>query len=360
MAKKAPPTLADRIYEATHRGDIPWMHQPLLLRQKLFQAKRFVMDERMSAFMADLATAAFIPKNLQTKVLADGRSSWLARPGSYKLAEQMRIGARLPHAVTWVEYNLFAERCRYHQLIKSALAPSRDEVPMLEGWLFEQHPTDDTTFRASLFNSSDKDGSVFMFPFTYQWTTGDIGFENDSEGRISEVALGLPGYRTNRVGATWSPYVTYDMRRGKEEKIFDELFNEWGGTLRRMWAFLSTINDIPVLAREIKASRGFMARGSYKRFLDHKTITLTVPIERELRTLARSIVAMARRRAHQVRGHWRVDWRQPPSKLCDHEWSTDNLCKICKGHRLWIHEYERGDPSLGVVMTDYKVEHPNR
>jgi hypothetical protein len=47
---------------------------------------------------------------------------------------------------------------------------------------------------------------------------------------------------------------------------------------------------------------------------------------------------VARRRAHQVRGHWRRDWR--------HE-----------GQRIWIKEHQRGDASLGFVTHDYHVEH---
>ena len=55
------------------------------------------------------------------------------------------------------------------------------------------------------------------------------------------------------------------------------------------------------------------------------------------KALARKAVTMMRRRAHQVRGHWRDDWRHP-------------------GQKIWVKEHQRGDASLGFVLHDYTVE----
>jgi hypothetical protein len=59
---------------------------------------------------------------------------------------------------------------------------------------------------------------------------------------------------------------------------------------------------------------------------------------------------------HEVRGHWRNDWRNPPSKHCNpHIWKTvdDNadliVCKLCHGRRFYIHKHKRGDASLSYV-----------
>jgi len=80
--------------------------------------------------------------------------------------------------------------------------------------------------------------------------------------------------------------------------------------------------------------------GRYRKFLSHGVITLNVPQHVSLRKVAqRALVSL--RRAHMVRGHWRDDWHLP------------------KGNKaLWIREHQRGDASLGFVMHDYKVEHP--
>ena len=68
-------------------------------------------------------------------------------------------------------------------------------------------------------------------------------------------------------------------------------------------------------------------------------ITLTVPAKR-YETVAKRAIAIARRRGHQVRGHWRKDHWHP-------------------GERIWIREHVRGDTSLGFVMHDYAVTHEN-
>jgi len=112
------------------------------------------------------------------------------------------------------------------------------------------------------------------------------------------------------------------------------------GRAGMMWVFLSTFNKVPIFAEtEIKRSHGFVARGGYHRFLDHKILTINIP-ETKARTVVRSVVALIRRRAHVVRGHWRDDWRMP------------------KGNKtLWIAEHQRGDASMGFVTHDYSVEH---
>jgi len=65
--------------------------------------------------------------------------------------------------------------------------------------------------------------------------------------------------------------------------------------------------------------------------------------------------AVLRRRAHQVRGHWRRDWRKPLLAGCEHVWNEEIFCTLCGGHKLWIDEHQRGDASLGFVMHDYEV-----
>jgi len=112
-----------------------------------------------------------------------------------------------------------------------------------------------------------------------------------------------------------------------------------GQELRKALTLLAAINDVPIGVRHVEPSRGFIAQGRYRKFLDHNVITVTLPKGRDPQKVARQIIAKARRRAHQVRGHWRRDWR--------HE-----------GLRIWIKEHQRGDASLGFVTHDYRVEHP--
>jgi hypothetical protein len=95
--------------------------------------------------------------------------------------------------------------------------------------------------------------------------------------------------------------------------------------------------------------------------VDHKIIHLHIPEKRYKRVAAQAI-AIARRRAHPVRAHFRIDRHKPPSPLCDHEWGPADehrhlTCNVCHGRKLYIHEHMRGDASLGIVTHDYVVEH---
>jgi hypothetical protein len=66
---------------------------------------------------------------------------------------------------------------------------------------------------------------------------------------------------------------------------------------------------------------------------------------------------IVRRRAHQVRGHWRKDYRHPLLPGCVHVFDDNMTCKLCSGHKLWIAEHQRGDASLGFVTHDYEIHH---
>src|SRR5437016_4201742 len=59
------------------------------LRRAMFQAHKFVLDDDMSAFMADLATIPF-------------NATHERRPDIFNA---IRHGSRLPYPVTWIEYN---------------------------------------------------------------------------------------------------------------------------------------------------------------------------------------------------------------------------------------------------------------
>lgn len=362
MKKGSEPTLADRVYRATYdlppkRGPAAWWTERNKVRQFLFDARRFVLDDAMSSFLSDLSTAAFMQRT--TKIVhrvnpktGNSTNTLLQMRGAaaHKLIEQLRIGSRLPHKATWVEYNAKKWFVRDNELM-GYHATEADIEHMTEGWLLRRHSL---WHAASLFTNHG-DNEILLFPWTYVWQVDDSLFPVGS-GAWSTTAFctGIDGYDNKRILAypsEWCPKIHHE-----EDGMLDALAGQTG-VMRRIFAFLATVNDIPVLTREVRASKGFIGRGGYHRFLDHQTIRLVVPIKKDLRRLARHVVAAARRRLHMVRGHWRKDWRHPPNPLCEHEWMDDGACKHCKGHRLWIAEHERGDASLGVMMTDYSVEH---
>jgi hypothetical protein len=349
------PTLIDRIYAGTFEKETGEGPSRVSTRQMLYQARRFSLDDGMSSFLTDLSTTAFMGRLWEHRLAA---------------VEAMRVGARAPFPLTWVEYNLKATIARMRDVYpftsftgKVAFNPA--EVPEREGWLIQQHPKIETAFQAFIYTYDREAGikgfDCWRFPWSYCWTTVDsplpyaqalTSWHDDCY--VSPVITGVAGYNTNHAGVILDPHV--HGQKGIEHSL--ALMREWAGALRRMWAFLSTLADLPVRETVVTQSRGFFRRGNYRKFLDHKTITLTVPAT-EHRKVARRVVLMARRRAHHVRGHWRLDWRFPGAPGCAHLFRIDGTC-ACGAKRMWITSHERGDASLGYVTHDYKITHPEK
>jgi hypothetical protein len=337
---KPAPTLFDQIYRATFnysakRRGISFVDHPDRLRQHLRDARKFVLDDKMSSFLVDLSSAAFLDKKRPSKF-------------TYRLVDQMRVLARLPHKLTWVEYNFAIAQQRAHEF--GLMSPFDNPADIkartgCQGWLLNQHPANETLFRIHIFESVPLWGGLLTPPFAFAWQTDDApsAWSQPSLDKTiasqSEMCVGVVGYRNDRCGIVKPEYCDDpEPHNDQQAEVYREFLRLHSSALRRVWALLATVNDIPVEARSVIQSKGFVARGQYHRFLDHKIITLRVPDKADLKKLARDVVAISRRRAHQVRGHWRKDHWRP-------------------GERIWVHEHQRGDASLGFVMHDYVVEH---
>jgi len=356
-AMKPAPTLIDHFYRQSFgRETVVGWKSNARMRESLTAARRFVLDSAMSAFMADLAVASFSFSKTNFGSLAS------------KLSEQLRVSARAPHKAIWIEYDHLSFQNRSNDL-RGLSPPDPKEIPQREGWLIEQHPQVETAFIMHLFSWAEDD-VFYTFPVAYAWTTDDsplpwntivdqrMATDDDNVvAFLSELIVGVPGYQTTRVGIVRSPLII-DAHPEIHDPIKD-LVIEWAGTIRRTWALLATINDIPLEKKFTVAAKGFISRGQYRKFLNHSTLTLAIPGRADPRKVARNLVALARRRAHQVRGHWRLDYRHPGDPLCQHQWNVEQRC-ACGAHRSWVHEHQRGDASVGFVTHSYAVTHKDQ
>jgi hypothetical protein len=353
--KKAGPTLADTLYRLSFRNQPNWgWTTNSMWRDALRRAKKFVLDDEMSTFLGELGTQAFLRPNMSQKA-------------RFKTIEHLRMGARLPSEITWIEYNLRACQVRSNELMGTPIVDPL-QMPEREGWLLVRHPGVETAFLAHVVSHDGQvdhgDGfDTWTFPVAMAWTADmdsvipwrSIPFDTEKGAMPSEVSTGLMGYKTDRAGFVFSPMLVTP----NAPKVVSNLMQEWSGVQRRMWALLSTINDIPVTATTVRQSKGFVAKGSYRKFMDHTTLTLTVP-QKQYTKVIRKALAIAHRRGGSVREHWRLDWRRPLSVLCEHEWGADEkhmFCNLCKGRKIWVHEHTRGDVTRGYVTHDFTVTH---
>ena len=230
------------------------------------------------------------------------------------------------------------------------------------GWLMYQHPKIETAFAAEYFVGVPAaalitDG-VIRYPLSIVWCTDDTPLpwthlvKYDDEAMIASIAAERGIARKDVILDSASAFVTgvrgYDRSNvglrhlgiPRDPEMSETVFTNLSGRARMMWAFLSIFNKVPILGeRRVVPSKGYMAGRGYRKFFEHKVITVNIPEKAALRKVARDALSVIRRRAHLVRGHWRDDWHLP------------------RGNKsLWIGEHSRGDASLGYVLHDYNVE----
>lgn len=324
-------------------------------------ARKFVLDEEMSAFVADLSYAVF-PKGRDDRIK--------------DIVESSRASSRLPFPTTWIELDMIARTKRsreYGAYIAGYRGPHRI------GWLMMRHPHNEHAFMACHCGSqsidiTDRNKMLAIpnaAPYCYVWVTDDspipwntVDFSESGadKDRIAQFLVGHASYSTfgKRIGLAHSPFSNKQLRDlMSTAEAQSTTLREQAGDVRALWAFLSALNDIPVLKTVVRPQNGQMAGGNYRKFVEHTVISLVIPTKVSYRTFAKRIARAARRRAHPVRGHWRKDWRIMPAALCDHLWIDEGdhgVCTVCKGRRHWITEHQRGDASLGFVLHDYAVK----
>lgn len=318
------------------------------LRQSLLTAKRFVLDDEMSSFLADLSITPFIAN--------------LARRA--EVMDVLRHNARLPHPKIWIELNGRAFRARLLELSQDYQNTDHSvqphEVPKVWGYLLEEYPDRPTIIVMREF--VDLDGEIATLPMEWCYSVADEPLPWPNPDTLSgALGTGILSYIC--------PYTAMRFERGIPNRhkvvcnvgsksfITHKLAVETGGALRYVLAFLSTFNDLPVKREVVHPTKSFLARGTFHKFLEHTVVKLNVPQCVERTHLARRLVVAVRKRAHQVRGHWRV--LSMPEESCEHIWAIldekHQQCSICHIRRVWIINHQRGDEKLGFVTHDYNV-----
>lgn len=359
-----PETLFDSLYKASFRNKPidGWVNNAAL-RDALTKANRFVLTDDMSTMLGHLSIEAFI-----APVYSDENRR-------FRQIEAFRTGARLPFETVWIEYSL-----RHCQRIVNSYMQGRQvsvedlarrTVPAREGWLLQRHPQLENAVIAHIVSHSpdlaDENGDdTWTFPVAYAWTTDmdtvlpwrSVPYDKRKEDlSLSAAAVGIHNYDTGRVSVVDAPLFDFKPQSRQQAGAVGSLIEEWTGVVRRMMAFLSTINDVPTVTTRVRPSRGFFAKGRIRPFLAHTTIHLTIPAKR-YSTFAKKAVHMAHRRGGPVKGHWRDDFRRPYQTLCNHAYDADEghrWCTLCNGRQIWIRDHVRGDAAEGFVTHDYAV-----
>lgn len=344
---KETPTLIDAAIRASLKSDGVFPS----LRPALLNARKFYLDESMSAYLSEISHRSFQDRPVTDMAILDN----------------VRHQARLPFKTVWIEYDGIAykkytkEHWPNTYLQTGTLTEGDDAIPRI-GWLLQQHPTLETAFKAStICLVHDK---TFMLPYTLTWRTEDgpppwPTFDLPVKNSHSELATGVAGYNSESVRYIYEyPKTTHSDAAIKTSIV------EFVGEIRRIWCLLATLNDVPIISTVVTPAKGYFARGQYRKFVEHTVLTLKVPAKRSIAWVAKRALTNMKRRAHPVRGHWRL-YHRGEAVLCApsaHVWaagvegSNQIKCTNCPAWKTWIPDHQRGDASQAIVTHDYSVQ----
>lgn len=320
--------------------------KPLLYKRSggfasdLAQARKFSLDAEASCFCLDVAESA----------------------NTDALRMELRKLAKLPYPHCWIEYDAFARNnyaCDLNKLPRSEMVDSPKRI----GYILHEGKDGILAATECFSHCFDRNQRIVDSPnmhyISMLWTTEEgvkmpvkgigtsssdpVWWHPQSKRVIRGMEEGLRDVEglsnESYISVVFNPY--YDPKFSLEA-LHQETFGpeQHRGSLKFLWAILATINQVPVGMTEFRPSKGQMVAGSYKRFMEHKVVSITIPAKRF--NTVKKLVSHAKRRAHQVRGHW----RKPRKDSKNPEAAT-----------LWIASHQRGDASIGFVTHDYEVKH---
>lgn len=303
----------------------------------VFEAARsFSLDKAMSEFLSHLTYAAFPDRFFGDAGMA------ASDPYSRRRVDELRKLSRLPYPTTWIEYDMVAfceesQKRYFHEMVAGGEGGSDGRM----GLLIETIGADQ--FRMTCHFSDGEPTNI-----SYEWSVSDSGLAPSpcdcefarGDADLSLHCFGIPLERYPFVKIVNNGlFVTHKDLHERMVHIVQEVLYLNRGILLRVFSLLATLNDIPVSTKRVSLSKGFIARGKYRRYLDHQLVTIEIPKRRDARRLAKAIVSIARRRGHDVRGHFR---------------------EVKPGLKKWIAAHVRGDASLGWVTHSYAVEHAQK
>ena len=243
---KPAPTLMDEVYRASLRNKVvPGWNDNAKIRHAIERARRFVVDDSMALFMAELANVAFLNAHTAgTAVSPNIKSARAGNPLSHRIADSLRVQARLPYDAIWIEYPLRVYQRRANE-IRGTVMPDPKEVPTREGWLIQQHPNIDTAYIMHIFTQSDVADEygfdMWTFPLSLGgcaddsplpwWNSVDLSNQGWSP---SSVLVGIRDYNRNNVNMVRSPLIN-DPRDPRYIDRYTSLLREWMGVVRRVW-----------------------------------------------------------------------------------------------------------------------------
>ena len=190
-------------------------------------------------------------------------------------------------------------------------------------------------------------------------------------GEVHHGMVSAPAWLGSRLAVTIEPwwwaalakYATPERRAVLYEPFMIQL-SEDKGVMRWLITMLAAINGLPKAVKPANVRTSKHTVGMYQLpYFGHSNLSVTIPREDRViraRKILDRLSRNARRRWHQVIGHWRIiEYGKKPTHICRHApvMVEHNVgrCENCGLMVRWIPSFGRGDATIGVVDHEYKV-----
>lgn len=377
------PSLADEFLEGTYK----------FVKDSVPGRWRGDADRTMSKYRAALRRA--IRFEVQSDLVAlITEISMRTTPAA--LAKRMG-SAIVPYETTWIEFDLHQKVATSARL--AGVPCKLDDVPERAGLLLErdaQVPTRWSMNFISNMKGSVTEGNTMVHPVVWvfdsvgsvdkmigyptivatdknvpDWARGaGWGYSSNQSSDLKDIVIPdiITGHAAMSVSHLHQMLLllmpkTMPTEHAKRELSKDYVtdMREHVGMLRWAVTLLAVLSEVPTVAGPPVAMPGSRQVGSLRRnYMDYHRLTVKLPKKRPVTYLERKLdhAEAARRRAHEVRSHWRTYIHQ--QARCEHDWvygeGGRRECSKCRAIGVLIPEHVRGDPALGWVRKDYVLE----
>lgn len=398
-ADREEPSLADRFIASTYTEG-----------RKMAGRSRRAMDEAMLKYRVEMRHSH---RFILTDDFVEMATHMSMVPATKTLARLQY--ATLPYDTTWIEFNLRAKM----KVIKELYAHDMSlvDVGHRMGMLLQR--INDTDAVCTLVSEIDGDATPHIT--CYFFSTEERAFDRINGPTFGSRVLSLTGYPgepvgedhvgkaclwgytgkhsedpailTKQVSMPYRPerddmftpefllrhgdpgvtrmhdvYKTVAKEKGDPDTIIVRLIatelKEFTGTVRWLITVLAMLNEVPVHSEQVIRSHQMRINHFTKhKLVDYHRVSLKLPKKNPIKYYERRLnpEEIRRRKAHEVRAHWRTYLHAEHCGYEEHDWTYDNdsgyrLCGKCMAYGRLIHEHIRGNADLGWVRKDYVLK----
>jgi hypothetical protein len=374
-------TLADQVYQRTFTFDTGMNNAPTTDHEKWLLNKIHFRAELLRNHLKT-ARRMYLDKSV-LQATKDKLGDYVSMPDIAAIAGL----AYLPFETIWIEYDPVERHAINHQIStwkdrRQGYLLRRRSPDQPENWYavrFLQYETDDVDTmilmpcaccvvfglgNEGIRQTDHTDMVAFQRDAAIGWGLADVATKTIQQYEILNQIGRLayePYFWSTLIQSSEQTGNSQGMKMIEQQWIMD--LNYIRGDILWLISFLALINYVDVTYREAPPAGQYYYNRRNCPYLANRTVTINVSANQMREYVDHQLqphFEAERRRAHEVRGHWRHYQTSPHCDYTEHRWEMFDehkreRCQRCGTRRVWIEHHIRGDASLGFVEHNYRV-----